>query len=157
MACNFGQFQAFLFDNDYYLLNLNIYGTTVWENIMLIETQGSEAINAMITLRQCWYANEEIYINKGCLHCGSAATYLIYFTNRKIQKLMLDFIAKYNCNHPKRVDLMDLEHFEQDYEQLLSQLEAQVIHYSFSQHNQPKRIAFEQVESIFERDFAMAC
>lgn len=122
---------------------------------MYIETQGSEAMNAMIALRQCWYEHEEIYLNQGCLHCGSAATYLIYFTNRTIQKVMLEFIAKYNCNHPKRLDLLDIDHFAQDYENMLSQLESHVIHYSFSQHNQPKKQSFYDVISIFERAYAV--
>ncbi|MFT4021115.1 MAG: hypothetical protein QM666_06335 [Acinetobacter sp.] len=121
------------------------------------DTQGTEAIRAMITLRKCWLDNEEIYLNQGCLHCGSAATYLIHFTNRKIQNLMLDFIARYNCNHPKRFDLMDITDFSEHYEQFLSQLENLIIHYAFEYTNTPRTLKFEQVESIFEREFAMAC
>lgn len=124
---------------------------------MHLETQADEAVRAMITLRQCWHANEEIYINKGCLHCGSAATYLLYFTNRSIQNLMLDFIARYNCNANRHLDLMDLNHFEHDYEAFLSELEKCVIHYSFSQKPEAKKIRFEEIESIFEREFALAC
>lgn len=124
---------------------------------MLYETQGTEAIRAMITLRQCWFSNEEIYLNQGCLHCGSAATYLIYFTDRKIQKLMLDFIAEYPCQNSQRFDLLDLEHFEQRYENFLSELEKRVIHYSFGQTQSPRSQNFEEIESIFERPYSIAC
>ncbi|MEB3754593.1 hypothetical protein [Acinetobacter sp. MD2(2019)] len=124
---------------------------------MQYDTHGTEAIRAMMTLRKCWFVNEEIYINQGCLHCGSAATYLIYFSNRHIQDLMLGFIAQYNCNHPSRVDLLDIEHFAQDYEQFLSQLEQAVIHYAFHSGKQPCQLKFEQVDSIFEHQFSMAC
>ncbi|MCG2574690.1 hypothetical protein LVY74_14155 [Acinetobacter sp. ME22] len=120
------------------------------------ETQGTEALRAMITLRQCWFNHEEIYIHQGCLHCGSAATYLLYFTNRNIQKQILDFIGRYNCNHSKHLDLLDFSHFQDDYELFLSQLEQSVIHYAFA-HQQPRQLAFEQVESIFEREFHRAC
>lgn len=124
---------------------------------MFYETQGTEAIRAMITLRQCWLNNEEIYLNQGCLHCGSAATYLIYFTNRSIQKLMLDFIAQYPCQGNSRFDLLDLVHFEQTYESLLTELENQVIRYSFSQSQTARTQKFEDIESIFERPAAIAC
>lgn len=120
------------------------------------ETQDTEALRAMITLRQCWFNHEEIYIHQGCLHCGSAATYLLYFTNRDIQKQMLDFIGRYNCHHSKHLDLLDFSHFQHDYELFLSQLEQSVIHYAFA-HQQPHQLAFEQVESIFEREFHRAC
>ena len=55
---------------------------------------GTEAIRAFFTLQCCWLNSEEIYLEKGCTHCGSAATYLIYFTNSPIQKLMLQLISK---------------------------------------------------------------
>lgn len=58
------------------------------------DTLGTEAIRAFFTVQCCWLNNEEIYLEKGCLHCGSAATYLIYYTNPHIQKLMLAFIKK---------------------------------------------------------------
>ena len=51
------------------------------------DTLGTEAIRAFFTVQCCWLNNEEIYLEKGCLHCGSAATYLIYYTNPHIQKL----------------------------------------------------------------------
>lgn len=124
---------------------------------MQYDTQGTEAIRAMITLRKCWLTNEEIYINQGCLHCGSAATYLIYFTNRKVQKLMLDFIAKYNCNHPSRFDLLDITDFEQQYDDFLSLLEKQVIQYAFQFAKSPCPLKFEEVDSIFENTFSLAC
>ncbi|NHB56827.1 hypothetical protein [Acinetobacter shaoyimingii] len=121
------------------------------------ETQGTEAIRAMITLRQCWFQHEDIYLNQGCLYCGSAATYLIYFTDRKIQDLMLDFIAQYPCQSRYHFDYLDIDGFDQHYEHFLSQLEKKVIHYSFSQTQTPLSLRFEEVESIFERAFAVAC
>lgn len=121
------------------------------------ETQGTEAIRAMITLRQCWFENEEIYLNQGCLHCGSAATYLIYFTNRKIQQLMLEFIGQYNCNPKLNFDFLDIENFEKKYEVLLSRLERLVINYSFTQTQNYRTYAFEDIESIFERPYAGLC
>lgn len=121
-------------------------------------TQGTEAIRAMATLRQCWTSNEEIYINKGCLHCGAAATYLIYFTNRNIQNSMLNFIQKYNCNRTDRFDLLDIEYFASDYECILTILEQQIIAYAATTYSQQKRsICFEDVSSIFERELNMAC
>ncbi|MBF7685583.1 hypothetical protein I2F17_07110 [Acinetobacter sp. B10A] len=120
-------------------------------------TQGTEATRAMKTLRQCWEQNEEIYINKGCLHCGSAATYLIYFTNREIQNTMLDFIHKYNCNHESRFDLLDIQHFPADYEQILKTLEQHVQAYAQQHQRQPCSLHFEQVKSIFEHEFNLAC
>ncbi|MBJ7436161.1 MAG: hypothetical protein JHC54_10600, partial [Acinetobacter sp.] len=48
------------------------------------DTLGTEAIRAFFTVQCCWLNNEEIYLEKGCLHCGSAATYLIYYTNPHI-------------------------------------------------------------------------
>lgn len=124
---------------------------------MLHETQGTEAIRAMITLRKCWFENEEIYLNQGCLHCGSAATYLIYFTDRKIQQLLLKFIGQYNCNAKLNFDFLDIESFSSQYETLLSQLESLVIHYSFSRTQQPRTQCFEDIESIFERPYAGLC
>lgn len=124
---------------------------------MTIETQGTEAIRAMITLRKCWYENDEIYLNQGCLHCGSAATYLIYFTNRNIQKLMLDFIGHYNCNAKLNFDFLDIENFSEQYEHFLSQLERSVIQYSFGKTQQKKTQDFENIESIFERSYTAVC
>lgn len=120
-------------------------------------TLGTEAIRAMTTLRTCWSLDEEIYINKGCLHCGSAATYLIYFTNRQIQTLMLDFIQTYSCNQTGRFDLLDLASFETDYSTFLSQLEKQVIQYAFKQNDKKITLRFESVQSIFEREFQGFC
>ncbi|MDY6460314.1 hypothetical protein [Acinetobacter faecalis] len=124
---------------------------------MTIETQGTEAIRAMITLRKCWFENDEIYLNQGCLHCGSAATYLIYFTNRKVQKLMLDFIGHYNCNAKLNFDFLDIKNFPEQYEQFLSQLERLVIQYSFGKTQQKKTQSFEDIESIFERSYNAVC
>ena len=42
-----------------------------------MDTLGTEAIRAFFTLQCCWFNNEEIYLEQGCLDCGSAATYLI--------------------------------------------------------------------------------
>ena len=120
-------------------------------------TQGSEALRAMITLRQCWYENDEIYLSQGCLDCGSAASYLIYFTNREIQNLMLDFIARFSCRISSKFDLLDLEGFETHYQQVLNQLEKLVIAYAFRQQHQPRRLVFEEVESIFERPSVPYC
>ena len=124
---------------------------------MTLETQGTEAIRAMITLRKCWYENNEIYLNQGCLHCGSAATYLIYFTNRKVQNLMLDFIGQFNCNPKLNFDFLDLEDFPEKYEHFLSQLERAVIQYSFGRTQCSKTQSFEDIESIFERTYSGMC
>ncbi|MFC3902113.1 hypothetical protein SAMN05421749_10561 [Acinetobacter marinus] len=121
------------------------------------DTLGTEAIRAFFTLQCCWLNNEEIYLDQGCLHCGSAASYLIYYSNRHIQDLMLQFIGKYNCHHSDRNDLMDLAHFASDYEQFLEQLEMEVNHYARLHHNVVSTLPFEQVESIFERPYALAC
>ena len=121
------------------------------------ETQGTEAIRAMITLRKCWYESDEIYLNQGCLHCGSAATYLIYFTNRKVQNLMLDFIGRYNCNPKLNFDFLDIENFSEQYEHFLSQLERLVIQYSFGKTQKIKAQSFENIESIFERPYSGLC
>lgn len=118
------------------------------------DTQGTEALRAMMTLRQCWFEHEEIYLHQGCLHCGSAATYLIYFTHRPIQDFMLNFIGKYNCHHPKGFDFLDLNGFSGTYEHFLSMLEKQVIHYAFQQH-QRCTLRFEQIDSIFEREYPL--
>ena len=123
---------------------------------MIQPTQGTEALRAMITLRQCWQENHEIYLSAGCLDCGSAASYLIYFTNRDIQNLMLDFIACYACQISPKTDFLDLEGFVSRYQQLLNQLEHLVIGYTF-RHQQPRTLAFEQVESIFERPSQLYC
>ncbi|WOE30993.1 MULTISPECIES: hypothetical protein [unclassified Acinetobacter] len=124
---------------------------------MPYETQGTEAIRAIITLRKCWFEQEEIYLNQGCLHCGSAATYLLYFTNRKIQQLLLNFIERYNCNPTLNFDFLDLHDFALQYDQLLSELERLVIHYSFGQTQQPRQQCFEAIDSIFERPYAGLC
>lgn len=118
-------------------------------------TQASEAIRAFFTLQCCWLNNEEVYLEQGCLHCGSAATYLIFYTNRQIQKLMLDFIGQHNCI--ARVDLRDLPHFEQNYEQFLQILEQEVNAYARSVSHVARCLPFEQVDSIFERQYAIAC
>lgn len=118
-------------------------------------TQGTEAIRAFFTLQCCWLNHEEIYLEQGCLHCGSAATYLIFYTNRRVQQLMLQFIAQYNCI--AQMDLRDLPEFARAYEQFLQQLEQAVNAYASSVHNIQRQIQFEQVESIFEREYAIAC
>ena len=120
-------------------------------------TLGTEAIRAFFTLQCCWLNNEEIYLEQGCLHCGSAATYLIYFTQPPIQKLMLDFIAQYNCYSARRLDLLDLHDFEQNYNDFLQTLESAVNFYARQHQDIPRNLAFESVESIFERRFSMAC
>ncbi|KAA8733163.1 hypothetical protein F4V57_08000 [Acinetobacter qingfengensis] len=119
-------------------------------------TLGTEAIRAFYTLQCCWMNSEEIYLEQGCLHCGSAATYLIYYTNRNIQNLMLNFIAKYNCHNSKKNDLLDLEYFERDYEHFLELLESNINEYA-RQHQDNCNMSFEQVDSIFERTYSIAC
>ena len=119
-------------------------------------TLGAEAIRAFYTLQCCWMNNEEIYLEQGCLHCGSAATYLIYCTDRHIQSLMLDFIAKYSCHNSKTDDLLDLECFEYDYNHFLESLEMAVNQYA-RQHQTSSDKAFEQIDSIFERSYSVAC
>ncbi|GAA5001230.1 hypothetical protein GCM10023206_03610 [Acinetobacter puyangensis] len=121
------------------------------------QTLGTEAIRAFFTLQCCWLNNEEIYLEQGCLHCGSAATYLIYYTNRHIQDLMLDFIGRYNCHHPTRFDLRDLEDFEQNYVQFLERLELEINHYARKHHADQRTITFEQIDSIFENQYSMVC
>jgi len=120
-------------------------------------TLATEAIRAFFTLQCCWLNSEEIYLEQGCLHCGSAATYLIYFTHDPIQKLMLDFIQKYNCHNSKKSDLLDLLDFEQNYNDFLQVLESAVNSYARQYQNQACHLAFESVESIFEREAAIAC
>lgn len=122
---------------------------------ILQATQGTEAIRAFFTLQCCWFNHEEIYLEQGCLQCGSAATYLIFHTNRRVQKLMLDFIAQYDCI--AHIDLRDLPNFSQAYEQFLQQLEQEVNFYARSVHNIERQFCFEQVESIFEREYVIAC
>ncbi|OTG64208.1 hypothetical protein [Acinetobacter silvestris] len=118
---------------------------------------GTEAIRAFFTLQCCWRNSEEIYLEKGCQHCGSAATYLIYFTNIHIQKLMLQFIQQYNCHLSKGLDLLDLHGFEASYNGFLQILENEVNFYARRHYDVRSDVAFEQIESIFERSFRMAC
>jgi len=126
-------------------------------NIVEQPTLATEAIRAFFTLQCCWLNNEEIYLEKGCLHCGSAATYLIYFTNTPIQNLLLNFIQKYNCHHSRKLDLLDLLDFEEQYNDFLQILENAVNSYACQYQNRPRALAFEQVDSIFEREAIVAC
>ncbi|MDO4223245.1 MAG: hypothetical protein Q4D05_04355 [Acinetobacter sp.] len=126
-------------------------------NLTNTTTLATEAIRAFFTLQCCWLNNDEIYLEKGCLHCGSAASYLIYYTNREVQDLMLDFIGRFNCVHVERMDLLDLEFFSETYENFLAQLEDAINRYACEVQSTPCSIQFEQVESIFERPYAMAC
>ncbi|NWK73333.1 hypothetical protein D9K79_01815 [Acinetobacter cumulans] len=118
---------------------------------------GTEAIRAFFTLQCCWLNSEEVYLEKGCTHCGSAATYLIYFTNVHIQKLMLQFIQQYQCHLSQRMDLLDLHHFATDYNQFLNTLENEINFYARTHHELPRTQAFEEIESIFERPYSRAC
>ncbi len=120
-------------------------------------TLGTEAIRAFFTLQCCWLNSEEIYLEQGCLHCGSAATYLIYYTNPHIQKRMLDFIAQFSCIYNQRIDLLYVDDFEQHYNQFLQVLEQEINHYARQHHDIPRQHAFESIDSIFERTFALAC
>lgn len=124
---------------------------------MQVESLGTEAIRAFFTLQCCWLNNKEIYLEQGCLHCGSAATYLLYFTNRHIQNLMIDFIQKYKCHNVKRDDLLDLDDFERHYEGFLEVLELEVNQYARIHHDVPIDRPFESIDSIFENQFSLAC
>lgn len=69
------------------------------------DTLGTEAIRAFFTVQCCWLNNEEIYLEKGCLHCGSAATYLIYDPVRRynLNQLFLCLCRReisFWCRHP---------------------------------------------------------
>ena len=118
---------------------------------------GTEAIRAFFTLQCCWLNSEEVYLEKGCTHCGSAATYLIYFTNTHIQKLMLKFITQYNCHLSKGMDLLDLHDFETHYNDFLQVLENEINSYARKHHAIPRKQAFEEIDSIFERSYSLAC
>ena len=120
-------------------------------------TQGTEAIRAFFTLQACWSNNEEIYLEKGCQHCGSAATYLIYYTNPHIQKLILNFIQQYNCFLSKGLDFLDLPDFEEHYNHFLQVLEKEVNFYARQHHELNRHFAFEELDSIFERSYSLAC
>lgn len=120
-------------------------------------TLASEAIRAYFTLQCCWLNDQEIYLEKGCQHCGSAATYLIYFTDTTIQKLLLNFIERYRCIHHSRTDLLDLPDFEEDYNLFLQQLESEVNRYACQHQSVPRHLPFEEIESIFGRVAAIAC
>lgn len=118
---------------------------------------GTEAIRAFFTLQCCWLNSEEIYLEKGCTHCGSAATYLIYFTNTPIQKLMLQFITQYHCHLNKGMDLLDLHDFADHYNDFLQRLEKEINFYARKHHEIPRTHVFEEIESIFERSYSLAC
>lgn len=120
-------------------------------------TLATEAIRAFFTLQCCWLNDEEMYLEGSCQHCGSAATYLIYFTNPAIQKLLLSFIAKYNCIHNKYTDLLDLPEFEKNYNFFLQQLESEVNCYARQTQHVIRKISFENIHSIFGRVSAIAC
>lgn len=118
---------------------------------------GTETIRAFFTVQCCWFNNEEIYLEKGCRHCGSAATYLIYYTDQHIQRQMLKFINQYNCHLSKGLDLLDLPDFQEKYNDFLEILENHVNFYARKHYEFPCEFTFEQVDSIFERTFSMAC
>lgn len=120
-------------------------------------TLGTEAIRTFFTLQCCWLNNEEIYLEKGCQHCGAAATYLIYFTNSHIQKMMLAFIEKYHCHLSQGWDLLDLHDFEDQYNDFLQLLEKEINFYARLHHDIPRQFAFEELDSIFERPYPIAC
>lgn len=122
-----------------------------------MDTLGTEAIRAFFTVQCCWLNNEEIYLEQGCLDCGSAATYLIYHTNTHIQKHLLKFIEKYRCHQARRNDLLDLDFFQQNYEDFLHILENEVNFYARLHHDVPRDRCFEEIESIFEHRYAAAC
>ena len=120
-------------------------------------TLATEAIRAYFTLQCCWLNNEEVYLEEGCQHCGSAATYLIYYTNAKIQKLLLDFISQHSCIQSKRVDWSDLPDFEQRYNTFLQILEKEVNSYACENQQLACSKPFESVSSIFENTAETMC
>lgn len=126
--------------------NLSVYAS---------HSQATEAIRAFFTLQCCWLNQQEIYLEQGCLHCGSAATYLIYYTNRKIQAMMLNFIDRYNCI--EHIDLLDIESFSEIYDEFLQHLEIEINRYACGVQHLERLLCFEDVESIFERSSAMIC
>lgn len=119
-------------------------------------TLASEAIRAYFTLQCCWLNDEEIYLEKGCQNCGSAATYLIYFTDANIQKLLLSFIGQYKCIYNNQTDLLDLPDFSEKYNLFLQNLELKVNRYACKHQQAERKIAFEDIDSIFERIASVA-
>lgn len=130
---------------------------TAMKNSLEQPTLASEAIRAYFTLQCCWLNDEEVYLLQGCPHCGAAATYLIYFTNLKIQKLLLNFIAQYRCAFNPTFDVLDLPEFEQHYNVFLQELEYEVNRYACQHQALTRGQAFEEIESIFDRSAAIAC
>jgi len=57
----------------------------------------------------------------------------------------------------KKSDLLDLLDFEQNYNDFLQVLENAVNSYARQYQNQTCHLVFESVESIFEREAAIAC
>ncbi len=123
----------------------------------ILDTLGTEAIRAFFTVQCCWLNNEEIYLEKGCLHCGSPATYLIYYTNPHIQKLMLAFIKKYHCVLSREQDLLDLPDLKMTTTPSYKLLSTKYNFYARLHHDIIRPFAFETVDSIFERRYALAC
>ncbi len=117
----------------------------------------TEAIRAFFTLQYHWLNNEETYLQKQDSHCGSAATYLIYFTNRQIQNLILNFVSKYSCHSLQYPDLLDLESFGPDYEYLLQMLELEVNQYAKQHFLEPCDSKFESIRSIFNPEHRLFC
>lgn len=120
-------------------------------------SMGTEAIRAFFSLQCCWLNDEEIFLHPDCQTCGAAATYLMYFSNQHIQHLILEFVAKYSCSQSGKIDLLDLTHFEHDYDDFLQLLEKEVNFYARQHHELPRRMCFEEVGSIFNRIYGRVC
>ena len=120
-------------------------------------SMGTEAIRAFFTLQCSWLNDEDVFLNPADPQCGSAATYLIYFTHHHIQHLMLDFIARFPCSQSGNLDLLDVPHFEQDYNHFLELLEKEVNFYARRHHDLPRQLGFEDITSIFTRTYGQAC
>ena len=70
---------------------------------------------------------------------------------------MLAFIKKYHCVLSREHDLLALPDFENDYDAFLQTLEHEVNFYVRLHHDIIRPFAFETVDSIFERPYALAC
>ncbi len=68
----------------------------------------------------------------------------------------MKFIEKYRCHQARRNDLLDLDFFQKDYEDFLHILENEVNFYARLHHDVSRERCFEEIESIFERHYAMA-
>lgn len=121
------------------------------------DTLGTEAIRAFFTLRSCLVNHKDTYLEHGCTHCGSAATYLIYQTNTHIQKIIFELVGKYRCQHHQPYDLMKFPVSVDDQYKFLNILQHEVNFYARLHHDIDRIQRFENLPSIFERSYATAC